>query len=402
VGSVEALEGEAAKATGDLASAIQNANKSGRQALIVLGAGCSVAAGIPQMHHLYTDLSRRIQCLVPPAPQENNIFASLSNWLDVLSKGTGPRSLAAKTLGTLQTAHLLTDREAARALSEVWSAFSHDFVSGRITSGYTTLTGKQSGPIFLREPTDFHKCVAKLVIARQAVVVSVNFDGLTRKAIREQSRLAEVESDCVVLTSPDHLKSYYLGDSPAYAKKILAVVKVSGDVFHAVCNNPRCPEATNQVPIYSLEIGKNGVVEENEIAESLVCPECHTRRQLQLFFPGYQEKEQQTIRLMQAMWRFVAPQIGVIVVVGLSGIWDNVLLDFIAGLSRDLRDEGIPQPLFCIDPKTDAFFPTELERRGIPVRRIEATSEFVASVLSAMTTIPAWSGISYADESAPS
>ena len=158
---------------------------------------------------------------------------------------------------------------------------------------------------------------------------------MTRKAIRQECENSG--SDCVVLTSPAQLESYYLGESTAYVKRILAVIKVWGDVFHAACQNPRCPEAKNHVPICSLEVEKREQLGENEIAASLICPECRTRRRLQIFFPGYEEKEQQTLRLMEAMWRFVAPQIGVMVVAGLSGIWDNALIDFIAGLGQDVK-----------------------------------------------------------------
>jgi HD superfamily phosphohydrolase len=286
-------------------------------------------------------------------------------------------------------------------LSQLWRDFSHDFVSGQITPTGSNFVATEQQPIFFRDPTDFHQIVAKLVIARQAVAVSVNFDGLTRKAIRKEFERERVKCDCVVLTSPSHLDGYYLGESPAYAQKVVSVIKVWGNVFHAVCQNPRCPEATNQVAIYNLDTGKRHKVRKEEIAESLVCPECHTPRQLQVFFPGYQEKERQTIQLMQALWRFVAPRIGVVVVAGLSGIWDNVLIEFVASLGRDLRDEGVPQPVFCIDPDENAFLPTELERRGIPVSRIEATAEYVAAELSATVPAPQHSVISYATGSVP-
>jgi NAD-dependent SIR2 family protein deacetylase len=382
-----------------LVHAANRTSAMGRQVLVVIGAGCSVAAGMPQMQEVYHNLHGRISGIAPAVRAKHQVAALLA-WLASLEKGTAPRSIAAKALGTLQTAHRLSDIDVATALKEVWLEFSEAFVSGKIGQLPTTDETSNAGgvhpgpvdvisptlftnheefrPIFARPPTKFHNAVADWVISRRAFVVSVNFDGLTRKAIRLRSQEHNAKSACVVLNAPPQLRSYFLGEQYRPDAPLFCVVKVWGDVFHAVCRNPGCAEADKEVPIYLLEEpGKEKFIQ-TDIQHALACPECAAPRQLQVFFPGYQKKEAQTTELMQALWAYVSARIGLILVVGLSGIWDNALVEFLTDISRDLQREGVETPLFCVDPSPTAYLPAELRHRGINIVHVCTSAERIA------------------------
>jgi len=124
----------------------------------------------------------------------------------------------------------------------------------------------------------------------------------------------------VVLTEPKALQDYFLGNPIGQngSKRIIPVVKVWGDVFHAVCTSQQCPEFGNRTPIYELDASKfkDG------------CPSCHAPRQLQIFFTGYEEKEKATDKLMRELLKYVAPRIGCIVTIGFSGLWDQTLISW--------------------------------------------------------------------------
>jgi hypothetical protein len=84
-----------------LRTSFTEATNTGRQVLVVVGAGCAVSAGMPEMQGIYSDLYRRVSSLPSPS-SDRQAVKDLLLWLKVLSSGAAPRSIAAKALGSLQ------------------------------------------------------------------------------------------------------------------------------------------------------------------------------------------------------------------------------------------------------------------------------------------------------------
>ncbi len=364
--------------------------QQGRKVLVVIGAGASVAAKIPLMSSVFADLRERLEKATLP---DAFLVKELRRSLVALERGEAPRSLAAMALGTLQKAHEYTKGEADLhgQLANIWNEFSEKFISGEIGAdgpglGDSWLSGETQArakhiilshpffgefvqvvkpapttpfkaangkpiPIYRRNPTKLHYLLARWVTAGWANIVSVNFDGLTRSAldrIMREHASGSTKPAAIVLSEPKALRNFAFGSSPGDVP-VSPVIKVWGDVFHAVCTNPRCPEADVRVPIFRLTEAQGETTDgatakmpgESENGEHH-CPSCRQRRQLQIFFTGYEEKEMRTQELMDEMVRTVAPQIGCVLTVGFSGLWDESLVRFIATVSGLIERENTP------------------------------------------------------------
>jgi len=288
------------------------------------------------MKGVFSQLERRLQNLVDQAakadPQQAKDdkhreelltrLRELHGWCTSLARQGAPRSIAAMALGMMQRAHETAQRDQlSKLLHGEWIRFSNIFISEVATK---------------REPTNIHKKVAGWAVSGGADVLSVNFDGLTRRAIQNVLDEAGGSGSAVVLSEPSEISGYFLGDriDNDSAPALVPVIKIWGDVFHAVCTNKQCPQSGIRAPIFRLwREGANGTSQET------LCPDCGSQRQLQIFFAGYEEKEKSAADSMNELLKFVAPRIGCIVTVGFSGLWDQSLVRFLAALCTDLDKE---------------------------------------------------------------
>ncbi len=382
------------------------------------------------MPDVFADLSDRLGEKTLPS---SFLADDLQKTLYALKKGDAPRSLAARTLGTFQRAHEKATRgETEKVLAEIWDDFSSGFIAGSIMpkggggdgtllsrSVYTEIrelvrlhpfsrrpgtlmsisesgSGPQTRqglvPIYDRNPTGLHRLLAAWTRRKFANVVSVNFDGLTRKAIRELVTRGDGENKgkdgaAVVLSDPESLRNYYYGASHNDLP-IEAVVKVWGDVFHAVCTNTRCPDSGARVPIFRLEDLHHGFDPEKGPTYSKSnrrCQSCGQTRQLQIFFTGYEEKEVRTHALMEEMLRTVAPQIGCVVSVGFSGYWDESLVQFLRQVGRLISYENRATSeeavsFVCVDTQKNPPLIGNLLAEGIESVHVRSTAEEFASL----------------------
>jgi HD superfamily phosphohydrolase len=401
--------------------------QQGRKVLVVLGAGASVAAKIPLMSSVYADLLSRLDSA---ELGDEFLVSELRRNLGALERGTGSRSLAAMALGTLQKAHEKTKdpNDLHAQLASIWNGFSEDFIAGRIGTGGHGSTGpklsphdkqiaadtirthpfasalervlkgaspevstaEESRPLHRRNPTRLHYLVARWVAEGWATVVSVNFDGLTRKALgrvlREPAKRGS-QPAAVVLSEPKALRNFIYGSG--VGDPTSAVIKVWGDVFHAVCTNSRCPEAGVRVPIFRLAVrtrhGPGGTSQPDKPEHQ--CPSCFQRRQLQIFFTGYQEKEMLTHELMEEMLRTVAPQIGCVLMIGFSGLWDHALVRFVAILSGLIaRENKATAPdraaCICVDPHEIPALMHDLESQGVSPCHVRGIADEFADLFA--------------------
>ena len=316
---------------------LMNTWKQGRRVLVVLGAGASAAAGIPRMPEVFSALQRAIddqlRDLKENSPRkvsqvEETVLLSrideLREWLVSLSRGGAPRSIAAMALGMMQRAHesasqgLLPD-----LLHRAWMSFSNDFIANVARK---------------TQPTKAHRLVAKWALKGGADIISVNFDGLTHRALQKLLDETSTNGSAVVLSEPREISKYFLGDHTAgtFPGTLLPVIKIWGDVFHAVCTNTQCPQSGIRAPIFRLWDESK----EREF-QGAPCPDCRSPRQLQIFFAGYEEKEKSALASMSELLKFVAPRVGCIVTIGFSGLWDHALVTFLATVCADLDKERV-------------------------------------------------------------
>src|SRR5260370_14795021 len=84
---------------------LDRVRKEGRRVLVVVGAGCSYAAGMPLMKDVYAYLNKEFKAY----SGADNQLHKLRQWLEVLENDGGPRSLAAQALGLFQQPQLITE-----------------------------------------------------------------------------------------------------------------------------------------------------------------------------------------------------------------------------------------------------------------------------------------------------
>lgn len=395
--------------------------RRGRKVLLVLGAGASRSAGVPLMPDVYAALSERVRFVqhctgasrtkLDPKPWQPGIrkaidgdlseaqaetLETLVAQLEGLRAGAGSRAVASMALGLLQNAHRHTGGNDAlsRVLAAVWLGFAGDFLNNRLLG--------PGIPIPQLRQAEIHDLAAKWIRAGKAVVVSLNFDGLTYRALNELLEKRREDAAGVVISDPADLDRFYLGGEPLYHEagittKLYPVIKVWGDVFHAACANSRCPEFERPVPIYRIHPvrPRSGSTPAppspntgTDEAEWLLCPNCRRPRQLQIHFTGYERKEQLAQDLIRVLYRYVSPEIGSIVCIGFSGLWDTSLVEYVAGMGRDLQHEPVTAddpgdrtqfPIIVVDPVEHSFLSGNLRDRGLEVIS-EATgaNEFAA------------------------
>src|SRR5207249_4862994 len=84
-------------------------------------------------------------------------------------------------LGFLQRAgERLREGPLQKRLHSLWIKFTNDFISGRIGAAF----GNERRICDL-EPSRFHMMIAQWAAERRASIISLNFDGLTARALRE-------------------------------------------------------------------------------------------------------------------------------------------------------------------------------------------------------------------------
>jgi len=248
-----AAKDEAGKAAQRL---LDQARREGRQVLVVVGAGCSFAAGMPLMSDVYRYLNDAVRKRVETTNKPPRLLSELGTWLSSLA-GTdpSPRSVAARALGLLQQAHTGGGLELefgvpglAKELDQIWLTFARDFLAGEVTP---PARRKAQHKTILHYPTtELHRRIAQWVCEDTAIALSLNFDGLTRVAIDD--RIGPAGGSGVILTNPEQIDKYFLAEESDIKQPTRAVIKVWGDVFHATCRNARCPAFDTPVGLYDL------------------------------------------------------------------------------------------------------------------------------------------------------
>jgi len=229
------------------------------------------------------------------------------------------------------------------ALKHVWA----DFSKGLLRDGLQLADRKFSGLYGTDvHPSPAHFHLADLLRSKEAYVISLNFDGLTHRALTTNQRTG------LVLHSTSEISNYFTAPTTAFSP---AVIKVRGDVFYAKCRNSACSLSQTPYPLDRLSRGADN---------SICCPSCRdSELQLQFQFPGYREKEEAAYPMLWAARKYLGSRVSAIVVIGLSGRWDRYMLQFMFDFAKersmviaDVKPSGDAENL--IDDFRSQYYPS--------------------------------------------
>jgi hypothetical protein len=105
-------------------------------------------------------------------------------------------------------------------------------------------------------------------------------------------------------------------------------------------------------PIYALSSLETPVGAEKLI----LCPECEEARNLQIAFPGYYVKEQESDEMLATLWQHVVPDLSIIIVIGFSGEWDRSTVDFIFKAAQSQKIPVVDVRLRPRPPKGETHY----------------------------------------------
>ena len=311
-----------------------------RVPIIVIGSGVSAGAGVPTMTDIHNYLAERIGS--PSSDAAKVAFRLLETLRS--DQTVSPRSVSVRLYRLLQT----PDDTDMRAL---WTQFGVDLLAGKVRS---------SGEALLKvPPTAAHLWAAQLALSERAILVSLNFDGLTRSAVTRFANDNALLREPRILSDEATIRSFFTGEESEESNVTpVPVIKFRGDVFHAVCENGRCPSRGRLQPLYDLLKGDRKNVSD-DAAALLRCTECHQGRRLQITFPGIAAKEQDIAHSIRALHEFCGNSIAGVFFLGFSGRWDESLTRYLIG-----RAKALGGPIVSMGLENTRFIEREAEAAG--------------------------------------
>jgi hypothetical protein len=209
-----------------LAERLRSGLTASRFPLVVLGAGVS-AEVVPLLSQLGSWFRRELKLIEDDIPANEGWLISHAT---AISESRASRREAAEFFSVLQ--------RPGEPFEKLWTKFSAGFVQGLDVPG-KFFPGVASPDV---TPTPAHHALAKLATIGRTHLVSLNFDGLTRKALRESAGWG------VALHTDQELRGYFAANSN---KLVPAVIKVRGDVFYSRCMTAGCPHSRTEHPLDS-------------------------------------------------------------------------------------------------------------------------------------------------------
>jgi hypothetical protein len=335
----------------------------GRIPLIVMGAGMSAGVLAPTMREIHKYLSDQINALAisrtPNDPEHVLLIGTIKTLLKHLSDESVPDGwpedefLASPRSVQVRLYHLLQTSRFAE-IRELWDGFGKALLLRSMVTRTNPLIPKEHTLADLL-PSRAHVWAAFLAMTGQSVVASLNYDGLTRKAINKFSHYVlknrpEGRQTCRILTSAEEIHGFFTGTEAGVVQNLernswqpIPVIKFRGDVFHAICRNTRCPEANKATPLYFVLPTSSDEHDSNEtkrqLDQEIRCKCCKHPRQLEISFPGVFDKELQIDNSLSAFHRYFGSRLAGIVFLGFSGSWDESLVGYTARRAKAL---GVP------------------------------------------------------------
>lgn len=205
-------------------------------------------------------------------------------------------------------------------------------------------------------PTFFHKALATLYEAYDAVNITLNFDGLLIREF-EISRKEEKgkEEKAFSLPTKEECGNFFLrlGNKEVKGKEYLEI-QARGDILYVTCDAEEfyCPNKEKKhslwAPIASFPSHETDPTKKPDLNPSyfLKCPRCGEIGMPLLSFPGSYDKEDEMKGILETVWKYLAFRVGSVTVAGTSGEWDPRIVAFLGDL---LSEREIP--LLVVDLK---------------------------------------------------
>lgn len=251
-----------------------------------------------------------------------------------------PRSVSVRLYHLLQT----STEEKIRA---AWQTFGIALLAGRLAA--------RMEPLWDLKPSAGHEWVAQLAVNAGAIVLSLNYDGLTHRAIDKVSG-----GQARVLSTAEEITAFFTSSPPGSSSTLpVPIIKIRGDVFHAVCDNGRCPDLNKSVPIYQLwHQTPRDADPESRARDCLACPTCREPRGLRISFPGVLGKERAIDEALGALHEIHGSRIAGVIFLGFSngGKWQPRNVDQ-AAVERLIEERTSPAVKAALKSLLDAPAP---------------------------------------------
>jgi len=359
-----------------------------RRPLFVLGSGVSASCGVPTMKQCFLFLRQALEKLesgVSPLEIEQDETIETIKHLAAATVGERVyRPAAARLLGELQSSKI--DR-----LQHVWTSFCRGLLSGEISKQGGDGLSNQLGNL---APSATHEAICWFYDQFDALCISFNYDGLTCKALQQYLDTAYpgAKKKAFILDDSSSVRGFFGRDPGACGH--FAVFKIRGDIFYAICRTSGCPSNGRRSSVYTF-LGSSQMESRRAswANDVLKCPECEMERSLGISFPGLEEKERDTERVLKEFWRYAGAGLSAIFVLGLSGVWDESAIH-----SFLLIAQILDIPVFDVKPPRKSFddedkqFIAQLQESQYPdlrFRRIETYADlFVRGLAHTLKGLP--------------
>lgn len=320
----------------DVVARLTHQRMLGKVPLFVLGAGVS-EQHVPLLHEIGGWIFKWFNDHIDSSCDE--VYKHTLRAANALKLGNATRRQVAELFHALQE----IDQE---PFPTIWREFSNLFLTGRSIphphendSPWIREDGREFLGLMHVKPTIAHEKIAEAVSEQSGFVLSLNFDGLTKRALRDRQHDLTHPSGALVLHSEQDIRAYFTSCHPSSGKGSTpsrpAVFKVRGDVFYAKCKEPDCPLFLKEYPLdHLLSYAETGVTHN----DPFVCPACGVRSLiLQFQFPGYRAKEDYARPMLWTMRRFLGYRLSSVIMLGFSGRWDRFLLEFLFDTVAEYR-----------------------------------------------------------------
>ena len=144
----------------------------GRIPVVVMGSGMSAGVGAPTMGAIHRYLESQIKNCQP-----SDTISVIKDLLAVLdAEPQSPRSVQVRLYHLLQTS-------SEKDIRKIWSDFGIDLMTGVVASHGIKLDTDTLKPLWSLKPSAAHLWAARLGVLNRAILVSLNYDGLTKRAV---------------------------------------------------------------------------------------------------------------------------------------------------------------------------------------------------------------------------
>ncbi len=327
-------------------SMLMSHSRKGLAPLFVIGAGMSTSAAVPRVPTLKEMLQKLGELLRKAAPigaaASDPRFAELLELFDSY-EATGSDD-------AVMVARILMDAQASpsQRIRGCWDGFSEWLLFDCLIEPRSphVVDGARRG-LLDAEPTPAHEALAELYERLNAVGMSLNFDGLTRKALWKAGF-----NRAMILDEPDSVETFYtrsILEPGGRKEQMVPVLKLRGDAFMAACQHDGCTLRGKTMALWTL-LPPN---DDDRNSTFLACAACRYPKQIGISFPGVVEKEVASQRMLASFHRSAAVTIGSVFVVGFSGRWDHVVAKSLVDLARV---RTLPMYVIRRNPKDDRIF----------------------------------------------